>query len=233
MGVVELEFDTGEGSLCLPLDRCVAFPFELDCLPVRDFPSYRGQRNFPGLWWFSHTAVYAGHESWLERDQLMALDADPDVIGIVSQPFWFRWHDGVSHAPDYFARRRDGSVLVADVRDDDRIASADQEKFDRSAAECWDYRSVDERVVAAVRDAIDGETDLSTATVQRMQRKDSKALVAAYGPDYARAMPSQPTFYRLVKRLAEGRYTFGSARTRRSLSKQPDGPFGAISGTAG
>jgi putative transposase len=31
-----------------------------------------------------------------------------------------------------------------------------------------------------------------------------------------------------VKRLAEGRHTFGSARTRRSLSKQPDGPFGSI-----
>lgn len=142
-GVVDLEFDTRGGSLCLPLDRCVTFPFELDCLPVRDFPSYRGQRNFPGLWWFSHTGVHVGHESWLERDQLMALDADLDVIGVVSQPFWFRWHDGVSHAPDYFARRRDGSVLVVDVRDDDRIAAADQEKFDRSAAECatagWDY----------------------------------------------------------------------------------------------
>ena len=49
-----------------------------------------------------------------------------------------------------------------------------------------------------------------------------------YGADDAPAMPSQPTFYRLVKRLAEGRHTFGSARTRRSLSKQPDGPFGAI-----
>lgn len=49
-----------------------------------------------------------------------------------------------------------------------------------------------------------------------------------YGRDDAPAMPSQPTFYRLVKRLAEGRHTFGSARTRRSLSKQPDGPFGTI-----
>ncbi|MBN7489687.1 transposase, partial [Mycobacteroides abscessus subsp. abscessus] len=90
------------------------------------------------------------------------------------------------------------------------------------------FGRVDERVVAAVRDAIDGETDLSTGTVQRLQRKVAKALVAVYGRDDAPAMPSQPTFYRLVKRLAEGRHTFGSARTRRSLSKQPDGPFGAI-----
>ncbi|MDM2422521.1 TnsA-like heteromeric transposase endonuclease subunit [Mycobacteroides abscessus] len=145
-GVVDLEFDTRAGRLCLALDRCTTFSFEHDCLPVREFPSYRGQRNFPGLWWFSRTGVHVGHESWLERDQLMALDADPDVVGVVSQPFWFRWSDGVSHAPDYFVRRRDGSALVMDVRDDDRITAADQEKFDRSAAECaavgWDYRRV-------------------------------------------------------------------------------------------
>lgn len=132
--------------MCLPLDRCATFSFELDCRPVRGFPSYHGQRNFPGLWWFSTTGAHVGHESWLERDQLMVLDADPDVIGVVSQPFWFRWPDGVSHAPDYFVRRRDGSAVVVDVRDDDRISAADQEKFDRSAVVCetvgWDYRRV-------------------------------------------------------------------------------------------
>lgn len=112
-----------------------------------------------------------------------------------------------------FAYERDGLLGVVDGRHNRR-----QPVFGR----------VDERVVAAVRDAVDGETDLSTGTVQRLQRKVYKSLVAAYGPDDAPAMPSQPTFYRLVKRLAEGRHTFGSARTRRSLSKQPDGPFGAI-----
>ncbi|CPU62076.1 Mu transposase/integrase [Mycobacteroides abscessus] len=112
-----------------------------------------------------------------------------------------------------FAYERDGLLGVVDGRHNRR-----QPVFGR----------VDERVVAAVRDAIDGETDLSTGTVQRLQRKVAKALVAVYGRDDAPAMPSQPTFYRLVKRLAEGRHTLGSARTRRSLSKQPDGPFGAI-----
>ena len=64
----------------------------------------------------------------------------------VSQPFWLYWPDGIRHAPDYFARRRDGSALVVDVRDDDRISPDDQQKFDRSAAVCdsvgWDYRRV-------------------------------------------------------------------------------------------
>lgn len=112
-----------------------------------------------------------------------------------------------------FAYERDGLLGVVDGRHNRR-----QPVFGR----------VDERVVAAVQDAIDGETNLSTGTVQRLQRRVTKALVATYGTDEAPAMPSQPTFYRLVKRLSEGRHTFGSARTRRSLAKQPDGPFGAI-----
>lgn len=113
-----------------------------------------------------------------------------------------------------FSYERDGLLGVIDGRHNRR----------RSV-----FGRVDERVVAAVQDAIEGETDLSTGTVQRLQRRVGKALIATYGADDAPAMPSQPTFYRLVKRLAEGRHTFGSARTRRSLSKQPDGPFGSIS----
>lgn len=146
VGVVEVEFDTGDERFRLPLDRCATVRFELDCSPVRNFSSYRGQSNFPGWWWFATTRSHVGHESWVERDQLMALDADPDVVGVMSQPFWLHWSDGVHHAPDYFVRRRDGSSLVVDVRDDGQISAADQEKFDRSGAACktvgWDYRRV-------------------------------------------------------------------------------------------
>lgn len=87
---------------------------------------------------------------------------------------------------------------------------------------------VDERVVAVVRRLLDEETDMSTGTVSRLRRRVEKALVAEYGSEGAPAVPAQATFYRLVNRLAEGRHTFGSARTRRSLAKQPDGPFGAV-----
>lgn len=55
-----------------------------------------------------------------------------------------------------FAYERDGLLGVVDGRHNRR-----QPVFGR----------VDERVVAAVRDAIDGETDLSTGTVQRLQRR--------------------------------------------------------------
>lgn len=90
------------------------------------------------------------------------------------------------------------------------------------------FGNVDQRLMEAIREAIEDETEASTGTVSRLQRRVAKALVTQYGAEDAPAMPSQRTFYRIVKRLSEGRHTFGSARTRRSLSKQPDGPFGVL-----
>ena len=55
-------------------------PFE-ECMPVRGFPSYKGQRNHVGRWWTATTGSLVGYESWLERDWLMLLDFDPDVVG--------------------------------------------------------------------------------------------------------------------------------------------------------
>jgi hypothetical protein len=124
-------------------------PFE-DTLPVRSFPSYRGQRSNSGLWWFATTGAHVGFESWFERDHLMLLDFDADVVGAASQPFWIRWWRQGSarrHAPDYFARRCDGSVIVFDCRPRGRIKARDQEAFDATAAACrlvgWDYEVVD------------------------------------------------------------------------------------------
>ncbi len=66
-------------------------------------------------------------------DHVMLLDFDRDVVGLASQPFWLRWHDGVRerrHAPDFFARLADGTGVVVDVRADDRIEPADVEAFE-------------------------------------------------------------------------------------------------------
>src|SRR5664280_2307171 len=96
--------------------------------PVRAFPSFKRQRYFPGLWWSATTRRHVGYESWLERDRLMLLDHDPAVVGIASQPFWLFWqHDGKlrSHAPDYFARRADGSAVVVDCQPLTRIKPRD------------------------------------------------------------------------------------------------------------
>lgn len=83
---VEAEFAGGDGVMRRePLGGCWNFAFER-VAPVRGFASFRGQRNRPGLWWFATTGEHVGHESWLERDRLMALDADPEVVGVAAQP---------------------------------------------------------------------------------------------------------------------------------------------------
>jgi hypothetical protein len=118
--------------------------------PVRQFPSYKRQRHFPGLWWSSTVGGHVGYESWLERDQLMLLDFDPAVAGISSQPFWLSWStdDGRtrSHAPDYFARLADGTGLVVDCRPAERIKPRDAAAFAATGRACelvsWQYRLV-------------------------------------------------------------------------------------------
>lgn len=90
------------------------------------------------------------------------------------------------------------------------------------------FGRVDQRVVEVARRLVDAETDQSTGTVRRFRRRVARELVAEYGPDAADAMPSETTFYRLMWRLSAGKHTFGSARTRRSLAKQPEKPFGAL-----
>src|ERR1700722_7532863 len=55
------------------LSACWNARFE-DVPPVRDFPSYRGQRSFPGLYFAACMGRHVGFESWVERDNMMLLD---------------------------------------------------------------------------------------------------------------------------------------------------------------
>ncbi|WP_405096463.1 TnsA-like heteromeric transposase endonuclease subunit [Micromonospora sp. NBC_01412] len=132
-----------------PLTLRWSVPFER-AGAVRRFTSRQGQRSFSGLWYFASSGDHVGYESWLERDRLMALDADPDVVAVASQPFWLCW-DGpgerpLRHAPDFFVRRRDGTAVVVDVRADDRIRPNDAVKFAATARACgavgWGYERV-------------------------------------------------------------------------------------------
>jgi hypothetical protein len=78
----------------------------------------------------------------------MLMGFDPKITGIASQPFWLHWQDGDGrarrHAPDFFARRADGSAVVVDVRPDDRIPLKDAEVFRVTALACgqagWEIR---------------------------------------------------------------------------------------------
>ncbi|WFE54172.1 TnsA-like heteromeric transposase endonuclease subunit [Micromonospora sp. WMMD1155] len=114
--------------------------------PVRSFPSYRGQRNFPGWYWSATMGRRVGFESWVERDHLVALDFDPSVTGIVSQPFWLLWPcEGKPrrHAPDFLVRMDGGAVLVLDSRPLELVEDADRQAFAVTDQACgllgWRY----------------------------------------------------------------------------------------------
>jgi putative transposase len=83
----------------------------------------------------------------------------------------------------------------------------------------------DPRVLAATRRAIAEQTGRSTGTVTRLRHRVEQLLAGEADPPQ---MPSRATFYRLVAALSAGKHTVGSARTRRSLAKQPEGPFGTV-----
>jgi hypothetical protein len=115
--------------------------------PVRSFPSFRGQKNFPGLYYAVTMDAHVGFESWVERDVAMMLDFDPNVVAFSSQPFWLIWSQEDRerrHVPDYYARLADGTGVVVDVRPDDQIGSADAETFATTERACcdvgWEFR---------------------------------------------------------------------------------------------
>lgn len=92
--------------------------------PVRSFPSYRGQRNYPGLFWCATTRSLVCYESLLERDRLWLADFDPQVAWVSSQPFWVSGRDGSvlrHHVPDFMLASTDGSYTVVDVKPGDLV----------------------------------------------------------------------------------------------------------------
>ncbi|MER5908631.1 TnsA-like heteromeric transposase endonuclease subunit [Streptomyces mirabilis] len=131
-----------------PLLDCVTARFE-SIRPVRPFRWSRGERHFSGWYWSATTGRHVGFESRLERDRLLLMDFNPEVVGIASQPFWLHWHDGERerrHVPDYFVRRADGSGVVVDVRADERIEPKDAEAFEVTRLACaqagWGFQRV-------------------------------------------------------------------------------------------
>ena len=132
-----------------PLASCSAVAFE-ESRAVRTFRSFRGQRNWPGLWWSATAGAHVGFESWLERDHAMMLDFDSTVVGFAPQPFWLFFAEAGGsprrHAPDWFARLVDGRGLVIDCRPDGRIKAKDAVVFEATRVACeqvgWRYRRV-------------------------------------------------------------------------------------------
>jgi hypothetical protein len=72
---------------------------------------------------------------------------------------------------------------------------------------------VDARLVTAIRQVIEAETETSTRTRSRLIRRAIQAVEAEHGPGVV-PLPGRSTLYKLIEVLATGRHTFGSAITR-------------------
>ncbi|WP_257004332.1 hypothetical protein [Streptomyces sp. SA15] len=91
---VHVGFVDADGARRLgPLTRYWGEPFEL-ASAVRKFTAFKGQKNFTGDYWAVTSRSLVGYESWVERDAAMALDFEPAVVALSSQPFRLVWHDG-------------------------------------------------------------------------------------------------------------------------------------------
>jgi hypothetical protein len=144
----ELGFVEGGAEVRRSLADAAGVRFE-DVAPVRRFPSYSGQRNYPGMYYAATMDCHVAFESWLERDEALALDFDPETVGFASQPFWLFWPGPSrvrSHAPDFFARTSKGSGVVIDCRPEQRIRPRDAEAFAATEQACaqvgWTFRLV-------------------------------------------------------------------------------------------
>ncbi|WP_254068844.1 transposase family protein [Streptomyces sp. TM32] len=96
---------------------------------------------------------------------------------------------------------------------------------DQRAVRTWEATGrADARLVAAVQEVLEAETDVSTGTRSRLIRRVVKLVEATHGERVV-PLPSQRTFYKLIDALSTGRHTFGSAVTRRQTANRPQGPF--------
>ncbi|OLT39528.1 hypothetical protein BJF86_08405 [Serinicoccus sp. CNJ-927] len=117
-----------------------------NALPIRQFLAWKGKRNYEGRYFSATSGGHVVFESLLERDFLITVDADPDVLAVSAQPFLLIWPRGTGkekfHYPDFFLRLRDGGARVVDVRHPERTDTAEKQfAMTRQVCESagWDY----------------------------------------------------------------------------------------------
>jgi len=79
---------------------------------VRRFPSYKGQRNYPDLFWVRDDPVADRLGEPARAGPAVAADFDPQVSWISSQPFWVSGRDRSAlrhHVPDFMLASTDGT----------------------------------------------------------------------------------------------------------------------------
>lgn len=93
-------------------------------LPVRRPPTYRGQINYPGLFWSATTSGLLIYESLLELDRLWFADFDIGTVWIATQPFEITGLVGGKprrHIPDLMLTMSDGQIHIVDVKPASRV----------------------------------------------------------------------------------------------------------------
>lgn len=118
-------------------------------LPVRKPPTYRRQRNYPGLFWSVTTGSFLIYESLLELDYLWLADFDSGVDWIATQPVEISgWCAGRvrRHFPAVMVREASDRVRVIDVKPEGRLADPDTAAvFEWTATICakrgWEYEA--------------------------------------------------------------------------------------------
>ncbi|MBB5643152.1 DDE-type integrase/transposase/recombinase [Cryobacterium roopkundense] len=83
----------------------------------------------------------------------------------------------------------------------------------------------DSRIIDTLTHVIGDETYDSTGTGLRLQERMKAELLSTY-PGQAIKVPSESTLYRYIGYLTKGKYTTGSAQTRRTAANTPKRPFG-------
>lgn len=86
--------------------------------PVRFPPSFRGQQNYPGLFWAASSQRTLVYESLLELDRLWLADFDSTVEAIATQPFHITGSDGATHhahVPNILLLHTDDQVTLVDI----------------------------------------------------------------------------------------------------------------------
>jgi hypothetical protein len=97
----------------------------------------------------------------------------------------------------------------------------------RAARRTPPHGRADQRVIDAMRQAIDEATNASTRTARYVFWRTGQILEAEHGPG-AVELPSRASLYRLFADLSAGKHTTGPARTRRSLAARPVDAFSGL-----
>jgi hypothetical protein len=89
-GAIVAFLDPGGVERRVPLAAAVEVAFE-DARPAREFPSYQGQRNYPGLWWSATSGRHVGAVFAQPQPLLAGAEQVGDPIRVLPVIYHLLW----------------------------------------------------------------------------------------------------------------------------------------------